>query len=78
MLRDSRNEAVDQRETIHVFVSNLLLQANAYRGFNYLTEAPRAARPTRSASCSMKPPARAHKLPGPHPYLFLLDQEVTP
>jgi hypothetical protein len=38
VLRDSPNQMTEQRETIHCFVSNLLMQAKAYRGFNYLDE----------------------------------------
>ncbi len=41
-LRESPNDARDQRNAIHGFVSNLLSKAGAYRGFKYLTESQAA------------------------------------
>jgi hypothetical protein len=64
VLRDSPNGSVEQRETIHVFVSNLLMQAKAYKGFNYLSEDQVA--PGRSFGIVFDAsPAHQHKYPDP-------------
>ena len=69
ILRDSPDSSVEQRETIHCFVSNLLMQAKAYKGFNYLYENQVPEGFTFGIEFD-ESPARAHKYPDPSRTFF--------
>jgi len=69
ILRNSPNESVEQRNTIHVFVSNLLMQAKAYKGFNYLSEDQVQPGDTFGIVFD-ESPARDHQYPDPSRTFF--------
>jgi hypothetical protein len=69
VMRESPNHMATHREAVHCFVSNLLMQANAYKGFNYLVEEQMPPGLTHGIDFD-ESPSRDHKYPDPTRMFF--------